>query len=750
MDGLVAVVTHPAFVIASSALLLLMSIIGLLALRDASRLRRVVRVARARESDVSRQAEGVMEALKEGVIVTAQTGEILLLSESAAAILGLARADLLGRPIGRLPIRAIDALMHPVNLQEVFSARYGDGDLARIIGVPGRRGSDDIRWIQVKAREISDAHGGQPIQVATIVDSVDAREAREVSSRADSQYRRVVENAPMGIALVDLEWRLMEVNRAFAAMLGSTVGALRGTPIKAISHREDATKESPLIQDLYDGTLSRFSIEKRFVKSDGSTVWGVLEASLVRHAGGAPDHYVVHVRETNEERIRQEHLEHRAERDPLTQLANRGLFYDSLRSALASATGPNRVAVIVVDLDGFKGLNDRYGHQMGDTALRHVATILRQVTGMKGVVARLGGDEFAIVVSDADAGRTAFDIAAAVHERLRPPLEVKRHRIAVRVSIGIAIGEPGGGPEGDVELVDAADTAMYRAKGAGKSRTELYVPSMKTSDSSHGILASELKKAVEAGDLVLHYQPVLDLEARAVVGYEALVRWQHPTRGLLLPGTFLPLLDDKTLSVELGGLLVDQVASFLALERDSPIWVSLNISADQLGDSEFADRVLRSIARHHLSPQRIVIELTEASLVAPNTRIRHELTELRNAGVPILLDDFGTGVSPLSYLRDLPVSGVKLDMSFTSGIPEDPAGARVSRALGALARELGLATIAEGIETESQARFLHACGWKYGQGWLFGVAQPVHATRELGLPIAEGYIDPRPQEDDEP
>jgi EAL domain-containing protein (putative c-di-GMP-specific phosphodiesterase class I) len=175
--------------------------------------------------------------------------------------------------------------------------------------------------------------------------------------------------------------------------------------------------------------------------------------------------------------------------------------------------------------------------------------------------------------------------------------------------------------------------------------------------------------------------------------------------------------------------------------------VSLNVSADELGDSEFADKVLTSIARHNLSPHRLVVELTEASLVSPNTRIRHELTELRNAGIPILLDDFGTGVSPLSYLRDLPVSGVKLDMSFTAGIPEDPAGARVSRALGALARELGLATIAEGIETESQAEYLRSCGWRYGQGWLFGVAQPASVAPDASTMFSTSLIDPRPNDD---
>ncbi len=749
MDGLVEVVHNPAFVVALSALLLVMTVIGFLALASSRKARKAEGVATAREQASLNQLHGLMESLKEGVVLTSATGEVIMISPSAAAILGLESHDVKGRPVARLPVRAVDALMRPVNLQEVFSARYGQPGESRIIGVPGRRGAEDIRWIQVRTREVEGGDVGAPVNVSTIVDSVGTKEATEAVNRTDALFRRALENAPMGMALVDLEWRLMEVNRAFASILGTTVAALRGTPLAAVSHRDDVTKEKPLVQELYDGLISHFSIEKRFVTADGSTVWGVLDVGLVRHAGGAPDHYVIHLRETNEERIRQENLEHRAERDPLTQLANRTLFYDMLRRALAAGSPTDRVAVVVVDLDGFKGLNDRFGHAVGDNALTYLATLVRQVVGSRGTAARLGGDEFGIVINNPEAGHTAYEIAMAIHERLRRPLEVKRHRVVLHVSIGIAVAGPDTLTENETSLVDAADAAMYQAKTTGKSRTEVFTASMRATDESHGALAAELKRAVESGDLVLHYQPILDLESRTIVGYEALVRWQHPTRGLLLPGSFLPLLDDRSLSVELGALLVDQVAEFLGRNRDYPFWVSLNVAADQLGDSEFADRVLTSIARNRLSPQKIVVELTEASLVAPNTRIRHELTELRNAGVPILLDDFGTGVSPLSYLRDLPVSGVKLDLSFTSGIPEDPAGARVSRALGALARELGLATIAEGIETESQAEYLAACGWKCGQGWLFGVAQPAPTADDAVFGYSEGLIDARPQDDHE-
>ncbi|MFV0287596.1 MAG: putative bifunctional diguanylate cyclase/phosphodiesterase, partial [Demequina sp.] len=605
-------------------------------------------------------------------------------------------------------------------------------------------GAEDIRWVQVRARLVPEGLDDGPVTVVTIMDTSGLREAAEAISRSDAQFRKAMENAPVGMALVDLEWRLMEVNRAFAEMMGSTVASLRGTPFSALSHPQDLRAEADQLQRLYEGHQNRFSVEKRYVRADGNVVWAVLDVGLVRYAGGAPDHYVVQVRDSTDDRMHTELMAHRAMHDPLTGLANRTLLHEVLQEVLDQPDPDKRVGAMAVDLDGFKALNDRFGHATGDSALAHVAGVLRAATGGHGTVARIGGDEFVIVVQDVDCSKTMYSIASAIHDGLKRPMPVKRHQLTLHASIGIALADEETVAGGASTLLSAADAAMYRAKQTGKSRTEVFDSSMHTASDTSTAIMAELADGIERGELVLHYQPILELATRTVVGYEALVRWQHPTRGMLLPGAFLPHLNDRSLSTRLGAALVDQAARFLAEGPSQHTWVSLNVSADQLGDSEFADRVLSAIGRHHLSPQRLVVELTEASLVAPNTRIRHELTELRNAGVPILLDDFGTGVSPLSYLRDLPVSGVKLDMSFVAGIPEDPAGARVSRALGALARELGLATIAEGIETEAQAEFLAQCGWRYGQGWLFGVAQHAQAIIDHGTPVVSSLIDPRP------
>ncbi|WP_082091991.1 putative bifunctional diguanylate cyclase/phosphodiesterase [Demequina pelophila] len=743
MDGFVGLFDRPAAVAAFAALLVVLAAVAGYSFWRSSRERCAREAVVAQEARLRSQFEAVMAHTRDGVLISTLSGDVALVSDVAAAILGIDPAEVVGRPVARLPLRVVDAKSQPLGPAEAFTAS-SDGR-PRIVGVPGRRGPDDVRWLQVEARTVQDGPEG-PLVVTSLIDAAGLREAAEALSNSDAQFRRAMENAPTGMALVDLEWRLLEVNRSFAEMMGSTVAALRGTPFSALSHPQDLQAERDQLQRLYDGHQSRFSLEKRYVRADGNVVWAVLDVALVRFAGGAPDHYVVQVRDTTDDRMHSELLNHRAMHDPLTGLANRTLLHEVLQKMLDQPDADGRVGVIAIDLDGFKALNDRFGHATGDTALVHVAGVLRAAAGGRGTVARLGGDEFVVAVQGPDTSKALFDIAASFHEGLRRPLTIKRHQIQLAGSVGIALADedtrPGGGPA----LLGAADAAMYRAKATGRNRTEVYEPSMRTRSEGEEELAQELARAIDRGELVLHYQPILDLASRRMVGYEALVRWHHPVRGLLLPPAFLPLIEDRGLATTLSASLVEQAAHFLSRHESKTSWVSLNVTADQLGDSEFADRVLSAIARHRISPQRIVVELTEASIVAPNTRIRHELTELRNAGVPILLDDFGTGVSPLSYLRDLPVSGVKLDMSFVAGIPDDPAGARVSRALGALARELGLDTIAEGIETEAQAEFLADCGWRLGQGWLFGVAQPPGSVMSQAAQMSDGRIAPWPEE----
>ncbi|HEY3438006.1 MAG TPA: EAL domain-containing protein, partial [Actinotalea sp.] len=579
-----------------------------------------------------------------------------------------------------------------------------------------------VRWVQVSTRAVVAADGRQEM-VTTLADMTGPREIRAALARSETQFSAAMENAPIGMVLVDPHWRVSQVNRAFAELLAADPQQLLGRDLSALSHPDDRAAERAHVQQLLAGEAQRFTLEKRYLRSDGQTVWAVLDVVLVRMPDGTPDQFVGQVRDTTDSRMQSEMLAHRAMHDPLTGLANRSLMQEVLQNALERPGASGRVAVLMIDLDEFKQVNDKYGHPAGDEVLVHVAGVLRAATAGRGTVARLGGDEFVVVVQDPDAARVAFDVAAGIHKGLHNPARIQQRRLPVRASVGIAVAEHsllGGGAMG---LLAAADAALYRAKGGGRGRSEVYDSSMALSTASMHGAAVELGEAIRSGQLVLHYQPIVELATGAVRGHEALVRWQHPDRGLLLPGAFLPTAEETGLAVALGTSVVTQAVQHLARTPSSGQWVSVNVSADQLGDGEFAARVLSDMAQYRIEAGRLVVELTEASLAGSSTRVRHELTALRSAGVPVLLDDFGTGVSPLSYLRDLPVNGVKLDMSFTAGIPEDPTAVRVSRALAALAREMEMVTIAAGIEDQVQADYLRESGWHYGQGWLFGAGQ---------------------------
>ncbi|WP_307802467.1 putative bifunctional diguanylate cyclase/phosphodiesterase [Cellulomonas fengjieae] len=695
-------------------------------------------VRRASEAlALSRELRNRYDALQavttEGVLVQSLSGRVLDISDRAAQILGIDGPASVGRAVGDLPVSVVNEMGLAMNPAAVLGRRSGIAPAGRaidseLVGVvlPGMDAAH-ARMVQVSSQLVPAGDGDADAVLTTLVDVTGRRETEAALTRSEMQFRVAMENAPIGMALVDLEWRIVEANAAFAELLGTSVGALRGYRMEDLSTPEGRPAERLEVDRLLGGGQHRFSMEKRYQRADGHEVWVALDAALVRTPTGAPDHFVVQVRDSTESRLQAEMLTHRAMHDPLTGLANRTLLQEVLQSALEQPGAEARVAVLACDLDGFKEINDRYGHAAGDEVLVHVAGVLRAATARRGTVARLGGDEFVVVVQDVDGPRAVFEVAAAIHAGLHEPVRVARRRLVVAASVGIAVADPDSIDGGAPGLLAAADAALYRAKGAGRGRTEVYDGSMAMGSASD--LHRELAAALATDQLVVHYQPIVDLSDARVVGYEALVRWEHPRRGLLLPGAFLSLVQEAGLSVALGQLVARRVVEFVATMPDRTRWVSVNVSADQLGDGEFATTLLAEISRHRLSAGRIVVELTESSLVASGTRIRHELTQLSAAGVPILLDDFGTGVSPLSYLRDLPVAGVKLDMSFTSGIPEDPTAGKVARALGALARELAMVTIAEGIEQEEQAEFLQRNGWRYGQGWLYGSAQPGGITR---------------------
>jgi diguanylate cyclase (GGDEF)-like protein len=428
----------------------------------------------------------------------------------------------------------------------------------------------------------------------------------------------------------------------------------------------------------------------------------------------------------------EERLRHEATHDPLTGLANRGLFRDRLAAALAA----DGATVVTVDLDDFKTVNDSLGHAIGDDLLVAVAEALRDTVGADGLPARLGGDEFAVLITDpAVPGEVVVERIATVLGG-----SLSEHRLLMHASAGIATA-PAGTPLD--HLMRDADTALYAAKQRGKDNWVRFAAGMERPVLADAQLGADLRRGLDAGEFRVVYQPLVDLHRNHVIGVEALVRWQHPTRGLVSPADFIPVAERTGLIVPLGRFVLRetcrQAAAWLAefgpdvLQKAGP-----NVSARQLHDPDFVDDVRAALADSGLPGEFLVLELTE-SAVLRGQQVSRALHELHDMGVRLALDDFGTGESSLSLLRAFPASIVKLDKSFVDGIELDAEGSAeaaarqaVARAVIQMAGALDLDTVAEGIENEEQAERLRRLGYSLGQGYHLAMPMsPAEVTRIL-------------------
>ena len=412
-------------------------------------------------------------------------------------------------------------------------------------------------------------------------------------------------------------------------------------------------------------------------------------------------------------------LEHQALHDGLTGLPNRTLFGDRVTHALAPGRrGPeHRVAVIVLDLDDFKKVNDSYGHSAGDALLVELRRRLCRMVRPQDTVARLGGDEFGLLVHDAASAEQALEIAERVRAAVGAPAQVAGARVQTAASVGVAVAEPGVAAE---DLLRNADVAMYRAK-AERRGAVAFEPWMHAETVRRLELEEELRAAIADGALELHYQPIVALPARDVTGVEALVRWHHPERGMISPGEFIPLAEQSGSIVELGTWVLDRA---IAAARRLQTWgigsMSVNVSPRQFAEPDFCDVALAAARRHGVEPERIVLEVTESMLVAEPAAAAERINTLHEHGFRVAIDDFGTGYSSLSYLSSFAVDVLKIDRAFVRDVA-DPAGSdrAVAEAIVALGRSLGMTIVAEGVETDAQRDTLVELGCDAAQGFLF-------------------------------
>jgi diguanylate cyclase (GGDEF)-like protein/PAS domain S-box-containing protein len=543
--------------------------------------------------------------------------------------------------------------------------------------------------------------------------------------RIGSRYRALVQNASDLVVVVDTDARILYVAPSMERMLGYR-------PMELLSHR--------LTELFVDGSapealgllarLSRYpganaTQEWRVRHADGST--RVIEAAAVNLAED-PDigGIVLTARDVTERHALEAQLSHEALHDPLTGLANRFLFHDRLTHAMArTRRRAEGVAMLFLDIDEFKDVNDTLGHQAGDLVLRTVAERISGVVRVSDTVARLGGDEFAVLIEDGVAAEPPTRLAERILAEVRRPISVRDTELVLGASVGVVLADTEA--EDAEALVRDADIAMYAAKRSGKDRVAVFHPSMQARISERIQLVTELRRAIDGAELDVVYQPLIELSSDRMVGVEALVRWQHPERGLLLPGSFIGAAEESGLIVALGDHVLRAAcaaAQGWTGQGSGPAIVSVNLSPRQFVDEGLLDNVTTTLAETGLAPRSLVLEITENVLIGDLPSTRAKLQALRAMGVRIAIDDFGMGYSSLNYLRALPVDILKIDRAFVTGLGTEDGADALVEAIVQMARVLGLDTIAEAIELPHEATRLRELGAHLGQGFHFARPMP--------------------------
>jgi len=591
-----------------------------------------------------------------------------------------------------------------------------------------RAKDDRVLWVEDVSVRIEPPDGGQAFRQGFALDITERKHADDALRRAEARYRTLVEQLPLAVYIdrVDRWSSNIYTSPQIEPMLGYTVEewADNKSLFVQMLHPEDRERVLAALERTHASGDS-LVVDYRLHARDGRIVWVHDESRIVADVSTGEPVLQGYLLDVTARMEAEEQLRHQAFHDPLTGLANRALFTDRVEHALVLRDG---VAVVFLDLDDFKAVNDSLGHLAGDALLQAVALRLSGALRPGDTIARLGGDEFAVLFEEAGAAVSAADVAERVIAALQEPFDLDGREVFVTASIGIGVGEDA------EELLRSADVAMYRAKASGKAQYVVYAPKMDDDLVGRLELVADLRRACVEDEFVLHYQPIVELESRRIVGVEALVRWRHRTRGLLQPADFVGLAEETGQIVEIGRWVLQeacrQAASWRA-QLGCDLSVSVNVSARQIRQSGLVEDVQAALAASGLAPDALTVEITESALVRRREEMTAILESVTGTGVRLALDDFGTGYSSLSLLRDLPVRTVKIDRSFVHTIDAGPAQRAFVQAIVDLAEALELTVVAEGIERPIQAAALLRIGCVLGQGFHFARPLPVDALERL-------------------
>jgi len=566
-----------------------------------------------------------------------------------------------------------------------------------------------------------------------------SKRERERIRAGSERHEFAAQGAGDGLFEWSLDSKHMYYSGAFATLLGYAPEELGDTADEGFArvHRDDLAALRGDIDDHLAGKTARFENEHRMRRKDGSWLWVLARGSAARDGEGRAVRLAGWITDIHDRKRSQDQLRHHAFHDPLTGLPNRALFMDRLSHALARArrNDSHHFAIVLLDLDRFKLVNDSLGHVAGDELLVSVGQRLESCLRPGDTVARLGGDEFMLLLEDVRDAEDAHTVAERIQRALSLPLPLGGHDVIASASIGIAVGD--GSISEPHELLRDADTAMYEAKSRGSGQLVSFDARMHDRAVERLKLESALRSAITRGELSVYYQPIFDLKSREILGFEALARWRHPTLGYIAPVRFIPLAEETGLIAEIGAWVLTEAATHarrlqqLFPER-APLSMHVNMSVRQMQqDPGLLDRVDAALAATQLPPELLTVEITESVIMEDSEKGERLLGALRKRGIRICMDDFGTGYSSLSYLHRFRVDSLKIDISFVRNLTEPHGRAEIVRTILTLAKTLGLAVVAEGIETREQLARLIELGCVEGQGFLF--SPPVDASTTESL-----------------
>ncbi|WEN13564.1 EAL domain-containing protein [Rhodanobacter sp. AS-Z3] len=646
------------------------------------------------------------------VMIDESSGRILDVNRTTLQWTGRASADLVG-----------DRFVH-LFVQSMVADSAGRASSNLLLG---ERGS--TRPVELQTSVAS--WGDQPVRQAII---------RDISDRVKmEQERRIAAEALAGIAegviIADAQRRVISTNEAHAVLSGFAVAALLGRPLDENRCLPDGRR---LPRSIWDSVAAgrNWSGEVLSTRRDGSSYPEQLSISAIRDADGNPQYYVAVCTDIHEAKAAQHRLEQIARHDPLTGLVNRAEFERHCAEAIAVAER-ERLAVVVlfIDLDAFKIVNDSYSHAIGDRLLVKVAERISRQLSEGDVAGRIGGDEFTVLLPRLILREDARAIVSRLLTSLAEPLLVEDYEIVLSASIGVA-GYPLDGTTAPA-LIANADAAMYAAKAEERNAFRFYTPMMHADTRRRLQLATELRQALARNEFHMVFQPSVELRTGRIVAVEALLRWNHPERGEIMPGEFIPVAEGLGLIRRIDEWVMQATCAQIQqwdLAGMPPIRVAVNISARWFGHPAFVEEISRALQARQLPASRLLLEITESAMLRLGDDIERTMQTLHALGIEVAIDDFGTGYSSMAYLKLPAVAYLKIDRSFVTGLPGSANDVAITEAMLAMSRSLGLITIAEGIETEAQHDFLMHSGCVEGQGYLYSRPLPPDAVRQLLSP----------------